>query len=47
MAEAVGNEVVGLERIGFGRLRLGDLAEGQAQKLTRAELRRLWKDPRR
>ncbi|MFL5870613.1 MAG: pseudouridine synthase [Solirubrobacterales bacterium] len=46
MAEAVGNEVVELERIAFGPLRLGDLPEGAARKLTRAELRRLWKDPR-
>jgi 23S rRNA pseudouridine2605 synthase len=46
MAEAVGNEVVELTRIAFGPLRLGDLAEGQARKLSRAELRRLWKDPR-
>ena len=47
MAEAVGNEVVELQRIGFGPLRLGDLPEGQARRLTRTELRRLWKDPRR
>jgi 23S rRNA pseudouridine2605 synthase len=46
MAEAVGNEVLELERIAFGSLRLGGLAEGQARKLTRAELRRLWKDLR-
>jgi 23S rRNA pseudouridine2605 synthase len=46
MAEAVGNEVLELERIAFGSLRLGDLPEGQARKLTRAELRRLWKDLR-
>jgi 23S rRNA pseudouridine2605 synthase len=46
MAEAVGNEVLELERIAFGSLRLGGLPEGQARKLTRAELRRLWKDLR-
>jgi 23S rRNA pseudouridine2605 synthase len=46
MAEAVGNEVLELERVAFGPLRLGDLREGAARKLTRAELRRLWKDPR-
>jgi 23S rRNA pseudouridine2605 synthase len=44
MAEAVGNEVVELERIAFGPLRLGELAVGQARRLRRAELRRLWKD---
>jgi 23S rRNA pseudouridine2605 synthase len=46
MAEAVGNEVVELTRIAFGSLRLGELGEGKARKLTKAELRRLWKDPR-
>jgi pseudouridine synthase len=46
MAEAVGNEVVELTRIAFGPLRLGELGEGEARKLTKAELRRLWKDPR-
>ena len=46
MAEAVGNEVLELERIAFGSMRLGDLPEGQARKLSRAELRRLWKDLR-
>jgi 23S rRNA pseudouridine2605 synthase len=46
MAEAVGNEVTELERVAFGPLRLGDLPEGRARKLTGAELRRLWKDPR-
>jgi 23S rRNA pseudouridine2605 synthase len=46
MAEAIGNEVVELTRIAFGALRLGDLAEGEARRLSAAELRRLWKDPR-
>jgi 23S rRNA pseudouridine2605 synthase len=46
MAEAIGNEVVELTRIAFGPLRLGDLGEGEARKLSKAELRRLWKDPR-
>jgi 23S rRNA pseudouridine2605 synthase len=46
MAEAVGNEVVELTRIAFGPLRLGELGDGEARKLTKAELRRLWKDPR-
>ncbi|MFI5122115.1 MAG: pseudouridine synthase [Vicinamibacteria bacterium] len=44
-AEAIGNEVVELERVAFGPLRLGELARGQARKLSAAELRRLWKDP--
>ena len=47
MAEAIGNEVVELERIGFGPLRLDGLAPGQSRRLRAAELRRLWKDPRR
>jgi 23S rRNA pseudouridine2605 synthase len=47
MAEAIGNEVVELERIAFGPLRLGELPRGEARKLRAAELRRLWKDPRR
>src|SRR5829696_2164984 len=46
MAEAIGNEVVELTRIAFGTLRLGDLAEGEARRLSAAELRGLWKDPR-
>jgi 23S rRNA pseudouridine2605 synthase len=44
MAEAVGNEVVALTRVGFGPLRLGELAEGDARRLRRPELRRLWED---
>jgi 23S rRNA pseudouridine2605 synthase len=47
MAEAIGNEVVELTRIAFGPLRLGDLPEGASRRATKAELRRLWKDPRR
>jgi 23S rRNA pseudouridine2605 synthase len=47
MAEAVGNEIVDLTRTAFGPLRLGDLREGTSRRLTKAELRRLWKDPRR
>jgi len=46
MAEAVANEVLELERVAFGPLRLGDLPEGASRRLTKAELRRLWKDPR-
>ncbi len=44
MVEAVGNRVAALRRIGFGSLRLGGLAEGESRRLTRSELRRLWKD---
>jgi 16S rRNA U516 pseudouridylate synthase RsuA-like enzyme len=44
MAEAVGSEVVALTRVGFGPLRLGELAEGDARRLRRPELRRLWED---
>lgn len=46
MAEAVGNEVVALRRVRFGSLRLGGLPEGEARKLTRAEIDALWKDSR-
>jgi 23S rRNA pseudouridine2605 synthase len=46
MSEAIGNEVVELERVAFGPLRLGDLPEGASRLLTKAELRRLWKDAR-
>ncbi len=44
MVSKVGNEVVGLRRIGFGPLELGSLAEGESRRLSRSELRRLWKD---
>jgi len=44
MLERVGNEVVALERVGFGPLELGDLPGGQVRRLTRSELKRLWKD---
>jgi 23S rRNA pseudouridine2605 synthase len=37
MVEAVGNRVVALHRIGFGPLRLGDLAEGDARRLSEVE----------
>jgi 23S rRNA pseudouridine2605 synthase len=46
MAEAIGNEVVALERIAFGPLRLRGLREGESRRLSRAEVRRLWKDAR-
>jgi len=44
MAEAIGNEVVALQRTGFGPLRLERLSEGEARRLSGAELKRLWKD---
>lgn len=44
MVSKVGNEVESLCRIGFGPLRLGRLAEGESRRLSRSELRRLWKD---
>jgi 23S rRNA pseudouridine2605 synthase len=44
MAEAVRNEVVTLRRVGFGPLRLGRLAEGEARRLRKPEVDRLWKD---
>jgi 23S rRNA pseudouridine2605 synthase len=47
MVEAVGNEVVALTRVRFGSLELGSLAEGQARRLRRPEVTRLWKDSRR
>ena len=42
MVEAVGNRVVALQRIGFGPLRLGRLGEGQARRLSDAEVEKLW-----
>jgi len=44
MVERVGNAVASLERVGFGSLRLGDVQLGAARRLSRSELRRLWKD---
>jgi 23S rRNA pseudouridine2605 synthase len=38
MAEAVGNEVVGLRRVRFGPIELGDLAEGEARRLSPNEV---------
>ena len=46
MIEAVGNEVVELARIRFGSLELGELPEGEARRLRRPEVQRLWKDAR-
>ena len=44
MVAQVGNEVVELRRIRFGSLELGDLPAGRARRLSRSEVRRLWKD---
>ncbi len=41
MCEAVGHRVKSLERLGFGPLRLTGLAEGNARRLTGAEVERL------
>jgi 23S rRNA pseudouridine2605 synthase len=41
MVDAVGNRVVALKRIGFGPLRLGDLAEGDARRLSGSEVKGL------
>ncbi len=43
MCEAVGHPVETLERVAFGPLRLGDLAPGQARRLSAAEVERLRK----
>jgi 23S rRNA pseudouridine2605 synthase len=41
MAEAIGNEVGSLRRVRFGPIELGDLAEGDARRLSAAEVKRL------
>lgn len=41
MVDAVGNRVVALQRIGFGPLELGRLGEGQARRLSDAEIEEL------
>jgi 23S rRNA pseudouridine2605 synthase len=38
MAEAVGNDVVALRRVRFGPVELGDLAEGEARRLSAGEV---------
>jgi len=38
MAEAVGNEVVSLRRVRFGPVELGRLGEGEARRLSEAEI---------
>jgi 23S rRNA pseudouridine2605 synthase len=44
MAEAVGNEVVALRRVSLGSIALGDLPNGEARRLSPAEVASLWKD---
>jgi 23S rRNA pseudouridine2605 synthase len=44
MVERVGNEVAALERTRLGSLTLGGLEPGEARRLSRSELKRLWKD---
>jgi 23S rRNA pseudouridine2605 synthase len=41
MCEAVGHPVAALQRVRFGPLWLGDLAEGEARRLSDAEVERL------
>ncbi|HEX6391735.1 MAG TPA: pseudouridine synthase [Solirubrobacteraceae bacterium] len=41
MCAAIGHPVTRLERVAFGPLRLGELPEGEARKLTPAEIERL------
>jgi len=47
MCQAIGHPVTKLERIAFGPLRLGELPEGEARKLSPAEVERLRKIPGR
>jgi 23S rRNA pseudouridine2605 synthase len=47
MLKRVGNEVVTLRRVRFGSLELGDLPVGRARRLSRPEIKRLWKDAAR
>lgn len=44
MVRKVGNDVIELRRVRFGPLELGDLPAGRARRLSRSEVRRLWKD---
>jgi 23S rRNA pseudouridine2605 synthase len=43
MCEAVGHRVRTLQRVAFGSVRIGELAEGEARRLTPAEVERLRK----
>jgi 23S rRNA pseudouridine2605 synthase len=47
MCEAIGHPVTSLTRVAFGSLRLGELPEGEARRLTPAEVERLRKMPDR
>lgn len=40
----IGNEVVSLRRVRFASLELGDLPLGGSRRLSRSEVKRLWKD---
>ena len=44
MAEAIGNDVVALRRVRFGPIELGGLADGEARRLSEAEVASLWED---
>ncbi len=44
MIERVGNSVASLERVRFASLALGTLPTGDARRLSRSEVARLWKD---
>jgi len=41
MAEAIGNDVVALQRVRFGPIELGDLADGEARRLSGEEVESL------
>ncbi len=41
MVEAVGNRVVALKRVRFGPVELGGLGEGEARRLSEAEIEAL------
>jgi 23S rRNA pseudouridine2605 synthase len=45
MAEAVGNDVIALRRVRFGPIELGDLPEGEARRLSSAEIETLARLP--
>lgn len=44
MLQKVGNEVISLRRVRFASLELGELPLGGSRRLSRSEVRRLWKD---
>lgn len=47
MVEAVGNRVLALRRIRFGPIELGSLPIGEARRLGKEEIARLWEDSER